>query len=102
MNLILSSRYNDTHVEPDIVALLGWTSDLHLSLWCGHYHTILVQARRHRIWVQDRSDALNICCETSSVSTTGRHHNHNIPLFAMDSVTLDEPGSAELQYKVFV
>ena len=29
-------------------------------------------------------------------------HESNIPLLALDSDTFEEPGSAELQYKVFV
>lgn len=47
-------------IKPHIVALLGRASDLHLSVGRGNNNTVLVQARRHRVRVEDRPHALNV------------------------------------------
>lgn len=93
----------ETYIDPDVMSLFGWCSELHLTLRSRDNDTVLMNTWRHRVRVQNRPNVFNVSCtaRTFSDSKISRNRFH-IPLFALDSDTAEEPGSAELQYKVRV
>lgn len=81
--------------------LLRRSGELHLSLGSGYNNTVLIDTRRHWVWIQHGAHILDICYETEVRNISVVNPTY-APLFALDSATLDEPGSAELQYNVLV
>ena len=83
------------------MSFLGRRCDFHFSLWSRDNDTVLVQSGGHWIGVQNRSDAVDVCC-IYILDIYEYSQTKNLPLLALDSDTLDDPGSAELQYNVLV
>lgn len=50
------------YLEPDLVPLLRWRREFHLTLRGVDNDTILMEARRQRVRVNHLFYGINICC----------------------------------------
>ena len=93
-----------TYVDPDIVSLFGRSGELHLTLRSYNDDTILVETRWHWVRVKNRPNILDVSCKQTKFQSKCIYPKFklDIPLLALDSETAEDPGSAELQYKVRV
>lgn len=103
MRFRIKVNSRQTYTHPDIVPFLSRCGKLHIPKRSRHHHTVLMQPRRHRVRVKHLSHASNIrYTQNQSELLPKENYFKCLLLLAFDSAVFDDPGSAELQYNVFV
>jgi hypothetical protein len=90
----------NTNPQPQFMSFFSRGRKFHFPLWRRYYHTILGETRGHRVWIENAANAVDVSyTHNQNIIKENRRakQSDTVPLFALDSETLDDPGSAELQ-----
>ena len=62
------------YINPDVVPLPAWGSELHLPEWRRYHDAVLVETRREWVRIEDRANTFDVRC----TDTTSAHRRPGI------------------------